>query len=165
MVLPIRKYGDPVLREKSLEVLIVDDEIRKIIQDLIQTMILGRGVGLSAPQIGVLKRILVLDAGEIRGNPRVFINPLVLEFSGQCVQEEGCLSFPGIFGEISRPSEVTVSAMNEEGVLKTFKFFGLECRAICHELDHLDGCLFIDHMSRSHRIVIHSKLKKLAKTH
>jgi len=162
MVLKIRYYGDPLLRKKSECVGDVTEEIKKLAQDLLETMYAENGIGLAAPQVGVLKRLLAVDAGKERGKGYVLVNPTIKDLKGKVLMEEGCLSFPKIYGKIERAAEATVCGMlvsSGETIERPLK--GLECRAILHEIDHLDGILFIDRMSKSHKIVIHGKLKKL----
>ncbi len=137
----IRVMGDEVLRKKCKEVKTVNDRIRVLIDDMFDTMYEENGVGLAAPQVGVLKRIVVIDVGD---EPLVFINPVILETSGEQTGDEGCLSLPGKSGVVTRPSYVKVRAFDEE--MNEFELEGTEllARAICHECDHLDGILYVD---------------------
>lgn len=137
----IRVMGDEVLRKKCKEVKTVNDRIRVLIDDMFDTMYEENGVGLAAPQVGVLKRIVVIDVGN---EPLVFINPVILETSGEQTGDEGCLSLPGKSGVVTRPSYVKVRAFDEE--MNEFELEGTEllARAICHECDHLDGILYVD---------------------
>jgi peptide deformylase len=142
----IRMDDDPILRKKSREVEVVDDRIREILDDMVETMYAGNGVGLSAVQIGVLKRLVVIDT-EYDGRPPIkLVNPVIVKQKGEQECDEGCLSFPNQFAKVVRPMEVTVEALDENG--KKIKIKGKELLAQClaHELDHLDGVLFIDRM-------------------
>ena len=142
----IRMEDDPILRKKSREVEVVDDRIREILDDMVETMYAGNGVGLSAVQIGVLKRLVVIDT-EYDGRPPIkLVNPVIVKQKGEQECDEGCLSFPNQFAKVVRPMEVTVEALDENG--KKIKIKGKELLAQClaHELDHLDGVLFIDRM-------------------
>lgn len=161
MILKVRKYGDPVLRKKAEPVETITEELKNFAQDLIDTMLDENGLGLAAPQVGVSKRMVALDAGEERGHPFVILNPEILESSGKSVREEGCLSFPGIYGKIERPAKVKVRAMKMDGTMMEAELDGLEARAFQHELDHLDGKLFIDRMNKSHKLSLQGTLKKL----
>ena len=142
----IRMDDDPILRKKSREVEVVDDRIREILDDMVETMYAGNGVGLSAVQIGVLKRLVVIDT-EYDGRPPIkLVNPVIVKQKGEQECDEGCLSFPNQFAKVVRPMEVTVEALDENG--KKIKIKGKELLAQClaHELDHLDGVLFVDRM-------------------
>lgn len=137
----VRIMGDDVLRKKCREVKEVNDRIKTLIDDMFETMYETNGVGLAAPQVGVLKRIVVIDVGE---GPIVMINPVILETSGEQTGDEGCLSLPGKSGVVTRPNYVKARAFNEE--MEEFEIEGTEllARAICHECDHLDGILYVD---------------------
>ncbi|GAA0683524.1 MULTISPECIES: peptide deformylase [Clostridium] len=137
----IRTYGDDVLRKKCRKVDAVNDRLRVLIKDMIETMYAADGVGLAAPQVGILKRLVVIDIGE---GPVVLINPEILSMEGRYVDVEGCLSVPGEQGEVERPEKLTVRALNENGEEVTYEAEDLFARAVCHELDHLDGVLFVD---------------------
>lgn len=138
----IREIGDPVLNKKCKEVNELTDRTRELIDDMFETMYDADGVGLAAPQVGILKRIVVIDVtGE---NPILLINPVIMETSGEQRGYEGCLSVPGKNGIVTRPNFVKVKAYNEE--MKPFELEGTEllARAICHELEHLDGHLYVE---------------------
>ncbi len=139
----IREEGDEILRKKSREVEKIDEKIIEIINDMFETMYKYNGVGLSAVQVGILKRIVVIDTGE-EGEKYVLINPVIIKTKGEQTVEEGCLSFPNKFGKTIRPSEVTVTALDENGKKIKIKAKELLAQAICHEIDHLNGELFID---------------------
>lgn len=138
----IREIGDPVLNKKCKEVNELTDRTRELIDDMFETMYDADGVGLAAPQVGILKRIVVIDVtGE---DPILLINPVIMESSGEQRGYEGCLSVPGKNGIVTRPSYVRVKAYNEE--MKPFELEGTEllARAVCHELEHLDGHLYVE---------------------
>lgn len=141
----IREDGDEILRKKSREVETVDDKIRELLDDMVDTMHKFNGVGLSAVQVGILKRLVVIDLYDDKG-PIKLINPVIVKTKGEQEVEEGCLSFPNKYAKLVRPAEVVAEALNENGEKIKIKAKGLLAQAICHELDHLDGILFIDHM-------------------
>lgn len=142
----IRKDNDEILRKKSRVVEEVNDRIRTLVKDMIETMYEANGVGLAAPQVGILKRIAVVDVGE---GIHVFINPEIIEKSGSCIDVEGCLSLPGKQGQVERPEKIKVRALNENGEQFEIEAEDFFARAICHETDHLDGILFIDKLVKS----------------
>lgn len=139
----IRQMGDPILKKKSREVEEMTPRIKELIKDMFDTMYEQMGVGLAAVQVGVLKRIVVIDVGE---NPWVLINPVITERTGEQTGDEGCLSLPGKMGTVTRPATVTVEALDEN--MEPFTLTGDEflARAICHECDHLDGVLYVEHV-------------------
>ncbi len=137
----IRKIGDELLRKKSKKVDEINERILTLLKDMQETMYAADGVGLAAPQVGILKRIAVIDVGQ---GPINLINPEILETEGEYLDEEGCLSIPGQQGNVLRPEKVKVRALNEKGEEFVLEGEGLLARALCHELDHLDGVLFID---------------------
>ncbi|WP_425448975.1 peptide deformylase [Dethiothermospora halolimnae] len=137
----LRFEGDPILRKKSREITEVTDRIRTLIEDMKETMYKEDGVGLAAPQVGILKKIIVIDVGE---GPVVLINPEIIEQEGEYVDQEGCLSIPGKSGKVKRPEKVKVKYMDMEGNEKTIEGTQLFARALCHEIDHLNGVLFVD---------------------
>jgi peptide deformylase len=138
----IRKEGDEVLRKKSKPVEEINEKILILIKDMADTMYnAGSGVGLAAPQVGVLKRIVVIDLGD---NLYELINPVILEQSGEQVNVEGCLSIPGIYGEVKRPTYVKVEALNPKGEKIVIESEGFLSVVLCHEIDHLDGILYKD---------------------
>jgi len=143
-VLPIHLLGSPVLRERSREVAAVDDETRRFIDDLFETMYAAKGVGLAANQVGDTRRVAVVDAQDRR---LVLVNPVILQTEGREAAEEGCLSIPELYGDVTRPSRVVVEALDQDGRRVQIDADGLTARAIQHEIDHLDGILFIDHLS------------------
>lgn len=140
----IREEHDPVLRKISKEVREVTPRIRDLIGDMKDTMYHANGVGLAAPQVGILKRVIVVDINMEEKDPHVFINPVITKTEGTCNGTEGCLSVPGLFGYVDRPERITVEYLDENGEAKTLEAEDFFARAICHEVDHLNGILFID---------------------
>lgn len=139
----VRENGDEILRKKSREVESIDDKIREILDDMVETLHKYNGVGLAGPQIGILKRIIVIDLYDDEW-PMKLINPAIVKEKGKQEVEEGCLSFPNQYGKIIRPAEVTVEALNENGEKVKIKAKELLAQALCHEIDHLNGILFVD---------------------
>lgn len=137
----IRNDKDEILRKRSKEVESIDNKVRELVLDMLDTMYKNDGVGLAAPQVGILKRIIVYDIGE---GPKVMVNPVITKTSGMQTGEEGCLSSPNVFGMVDRPAVVHVKAFDLEGKEITVKAKELEAIVICHETDHLDGVLFLD---------------------
>ena len=137
----IRFDGDDILRKKCKEVKEMTDRTRTLIDDMFDTMYEANGVGLAAPQVGILKRIVVIDIGE---GPIILINPEILETSGEQTGDEGCLSVPGMAGQVTRPNYVRVKAMDEEMNEVIYEGTELLARAFCHEIDHLDGKMYTD---------------------
>lgn len=138
----LRYEGDEILRKKSREISVVDDKIKTLLNDLVDTMYENDGVGLAAPQVGILKRAVVIDVED--GNVYKMVNPKIIKKSGEQVGQEGCLSVPETKGIVKRPMNVTVEYTDENGKQVTLDAEGLLARAICHEVDHLEGILFID---------------------
>lgn len=141
----VREEGDEILRKKSREVEVVDDRVRALLDDMVDTMHKYNGVGLSAVQVGILKRLVVIDLYDDKG-PIKLVNPVIVKTKGEQEVEEGCLSFPNQYAKMIRPMEVVAEALNENGEKIKIKAKGLLAQAICHELDHLDGVLFVDNM-------------------
>ena len=142
----IREVGDDLLRKRSREVEVVDDKIRELLNDMYETMKASNdGIGLAAPQVGVLKRLVVIDLGE-EGDGKIYklVNPVITKAKGEQVCSEGCLSVPGVLGDVIRPKEVTVEALDENGKKIVIKAKELLAICLCHEIDHLDGILFTD---------------------
>ncbi len=137
----IRTYGDDILRKKSRVVDEINPRILLLVKDMKETMYKSKGVGLAAPQVGILKRIVVIDVGN---GPMAIINPEIVEMQGSQVSDEGCLSIPGVQKNVDRPETVKVKALSENGEEIIIDGEGLLARALCHEIDHLDGILFID---------------------
>ena len=157
-VLNVRRYGDPILRQKAQPVEAITPEIRKTLSDMLETMYYQVGIGLAAPQVGVSLRIILVDDGS-RG-PRALLNPAIVDQRGSVRGEEGCLSIPGFFGEVERSEWVRVEAMDAEGRPLSFEAKGLQARVIQHELDHLDGVLFIDRLPPVTRDRMKKKIQK-----
>lgn len=160
----ILRYPDKRLRDKALPVAVVDDEIRKLCDDMAETMYAAPGVGLAAPQIGVAKRIFVIDiaGADEKSELRVFINPEFVARDGETVWEEGCLSFPGIHEEVQRAERVTVRATGLDGATFELTADGLLAIAIQHEYDHLEGTLMVDRVSLLKRRFIDREMRKRA---
>ena len=156
---------DPILRKKSDLIEKVDDELRKLMDDMLQTMYAAPGIGLAAVQIGILKRLIVIDISkEEKKNPIFLVNPVIISRSeNKSVYEEGCLSLPGQFAEIERPAECIVKYLDYQGKQKELKADGLLATCIQHEIDHLNGVLFIDYLSKLKKDMIIKRLKKKKK--
>ena len=137
----IRVEGDPVLTKISRPVDKMTPRIQDLITDMLDTMYEAMGVGLAAPQVGILKRIVVIDVGD---GPIILINPEIIEKSGEQTGDEGCLSVPGMSGQVTRPDHVKVKALNEDMEEVVYEGEGLLARAFCHELDHLDGLMYTE---------------------
>jgi peptide deformylase len=165
MIHPIVKYGDPVLESPTKPVEKFDDEFRKLTDDMFESMYAAQGVGLAAPQIGIGLRVTVIDVTNGK-NPEarlVCANPQIIHAEGEQHEEEGCLSLPGFRGRVMRPAYVTIRAQNLAGEEFEMRGEGLLARAFCHEIDHLDGILFINHLSLLKRDLIKRKIRKLRK--
>lgn len=163
---PLVLLPDPVLRKKSDPLERVDDEIRALADDMLETMYDAPGIGLAAIQIGIPRRMLVIDCAkeEEEKAPMVFINPEIVERSDErAVYEEGCLSIPDYYAEVERPAEVTVEFTDRDGKARQVKADGLLATCLQHEIDHLNGVLFIDHISKLKRDMVVKKFTKLAK--
>ena len=146
MILNVVKYGDPILTKRAEEVGDFDEKLHTLIDDMFETMYGAPGVGLAAPQVGVLKRLFVMDcsSGKDKKQKVVLINPVIETEEGEQIGDEGCLSFPGIFLEIKRPQRVVVRARDMDGSEMTLDVMDLQARCVSHETDHLDGILFTD---------------------
>ena len=179
-ILPIITFPNPLLKEKSLPVKVVDDELRKLMNDMLQTMYNEKGIGLAAVQVGVLKRVLVMDAeyetDECDGDhdhhhhhheitnqkPMFLVNPEIISCSKETkIYYEGCLSFPEMRADVLRPDKVTVKYLDYKGEEKFLEAEGLLATCVQHEIDHINGITFVDHISRLKREMIIKKLKKL----
>lgn len=158
-LLTLHLLGSPVLRQESAELGTVDDETRQFIDDMFETMAAAKGVGLAANQVGVAKRVAVIDAD---GQRFAMVNPRIVSSQGKDTAEEGCLSIPEIFGEVTRPAEVVLEALDRDGKPFRLEASGLVARAIQHEIDHLDGILFLDHLGALKRAIL---LKRFRKEH
>jgi peptide deformylase len=157
-VLSMRRYGDPILRLLAAPVAAVTPEIKTLIADMAETMWHQVGIGLAAPQVGVSLRIFVMDDGK-RG-ARAIVNPVVTDRGGVVKEEEGCLSLPGIFAEVERSKSLRIEGLDGEGQPISFEAQGLQAKIIQHELDHLDGVLFIDRLPPVTRDRIKKKIQK-----
>jgi peptide deformylase len=156
--------GSPVLRQKAAPIRVVDEEARRLVDDLFETMRAAKGVGLAANQIGVARRVAVVDIGDEDPPPLALINPRIVERSEELeTAEEGCLSIPEIFGDVERHAHVVVEALDVQGQPFRVSARGYKARAIQHEIDHLDGILFLDHLSAVKRALLLAKWKKLRK--
>ena len=164
-IMKIHKYGDPVLRQKSKPVEKFTPELQKLISGMFETLYAAPGVGLASPQVGVPLRVCVIDVcPNGKKDPIVFINPKISKKKGSVKQEEGCLSFPGLFAIVKRPESVKVEAINEKGLPFVIEASGMMARAIQHELDHLDGKMFIDYLSFFKRRALKKVIKERKKS-
>ena len=167
MIHPIVKYGgNKVLESPTQPVEKFDDELAKLCEDMFESMYAAQGVGLAATQIGLAKKLAVIDVS-VGKNPEarlVLANPEIIHVEGDQREEEGCLSFPGFRGNVLRPAYVTVRARNLKGEVYEMRGEGLLARAFCHEIDHLNGILFIQHLSMLKRDLIKRRIRKLRKT-
>ena len=159
-LLSILRYPDPRLRQRSAKVDRVDDRIRKLIKDMADTMYAAPGVGLAATQVDVHLQVIVIDISETRDQLRVFINPELLAASGDADVEEGCLSVPGVYEKVRRAERVTVRALDAGGELFTLEAEGLLAVCIQHEMDHLEGKVFVEKLSRLKQSRILGTMKK-----
>ena len=159
-LLPILHYPDPRLLKVSAPVTAVDDRIRKLINDMAETMYAAPGIGLAATQVDVHERILIIDISETRDQLQVFVNPVIVEKSGEIETEEGCLSVPGIFDKVWRAERIKVHALDRDGKPFTLETDGLLAVCIQHESDHLDGKVFVEYLSRLKQQRIAAKLRK-----
>ena len=156
----ILHFPDPKLHNQSQIVEVVDDEIRTLVDDMLDTMYDAPGIGLAAPQVDVFKRIMVVDISDDKSEPLVFINPEIIDAGGKEKMEEGCLSVPGIYETVERADWIKVRALDRDGNLFEMEADGLKAVCIQHEIDHLDGKLFVDYLSSLKRTRIRKKLEK-----
>jgi peptide deformylase len=159
-LLPIIKYPDPRLHKVAKPVVAVTQNTRKLIQDMSETMYAAPGIGLAATQIDVHEQIVVIDVSETHDDLKVFINPVILELEGTEESEEGCLSVPGLYETVQRANRVKVQAQNENGETFQLEADGLLAVCIQHEIDHLQGKVFVEHLSHLKQTRIRAKLKK-----
>lgn len=166
MILPIRKYGDDVLRLPAKPVEQIDASLQKLIDDMIDTMYAAPGVGLAANQVGVAQRVMVIDlsVGKRPGECHVFVNPEIVEAEGEVTEEEGCLSIPDFVEIVTRPERVKLRYLDRNGEQRELWGEGLMARAMCHEIDHLNGTLFVDHLRGLKKDRILKRIAKLAKS-
>ena len=162
-LLPILRYPDPRLHKKAAVVERVDESIRKLIADMAETMYEAPGIGLAATQVDVHKRVIVIDVSEHKSKLLAFVNPEILERSGEQICEEGCLSVPGIYEKVSRSERVKVCALDPRGEPFILEAEGLLAVCIQHEIDHLDGKVFVEHLSQLKQGRIKAKLAKQAR--
>jgi peptide deformylase len=173
-ILPIILSPDPLLKQKSAPVEVIDDAIKTLIANMFDTMYASNGIGLAAVQVGVLKRIIVVDTqwgssryfkeGSSTGNPIALINPRIIAHSEELRDyDEGCLSFPAQYSAVTRPDTITVEYMDVQGATQQLHAEGLLSTCIQHEIDHINGVVFVDHLSSLKRGVIIRKMKKAAK--
>ncbi|MFY9688948.1 MAG: peptide deformylase [Candidatus Acidiferrales bacterium] len=165
MIHPIVKYGDPILETPTKRIEKFDEELQALVDDMFESMYAASGVGLAAPQIGSSRRLAVIDVTNGK-NPEgriICANPEIIHAEGEQREEEGCLSVPGFRGHVARPQYVTVRAQDATGKEFEMRSEGLLARAFCHEIDHLDGILFINHLSMLKRDMIKRKIRKLKK--
>jgi peptide deformylase len=162
MILEIKKYPDPILRKKSLSVSEINQSVLELMDNMVETMLAAPGVGLAAPQVGILQRIIVvnLSANSEDFDVRKFINPVILDMVGSVAGEEGCLSVPGEYGVVKRAEKIRLNALNENGDEIDLELEGLPARIIQHEVDHLDGILFVDKLPVFKRDAIKKHIKK-----
>ncbi len=166
MVLEIRKYGDPVLRQKAQTVTVFDEQLARLAADMMATMEAANGVGLAGTQVGVLKQIFVADTAsfELSGKKIAVVNPeIVFRSSDEVLEEEGCLSIPGVYADVRRPKKVKLAGQNLKGEKMELDAEDMIARVFCHETDHLNGVLFIDHLSALERDLLKGKLSELKK--
>ena len=158
--LNILEFPDPRLRKQAVPVDVVDDALRTLVDDMFETMYAAPGIGLAATQVDVHRRLLVADVSSDKSDPHVFINPEILEKDGVTVTEEGCLSVPGYYEEVKRADHIRVRYLDRESRECEGEFEGLLAVCIQHEIDHLDGKLFVDYLSEAKRSRIRKKLEK-----
>ncbi len=156
-LLRLHLLGSPVLRQRSEEVGAVDDEVRRLVEDMFETMDAAKGVGLAANQVGVARRVAVVDAD---GDRFAMIDPVLVQVEGRATAEEGCLSIPDVYGDVARPERVVLEATDQHGNRYRREAVGLKARAIQHEIDHLDGILFLDHLSLVKRQMLLAKYRR-----
>lgn len=159
--LPILCYPDPRLHTVAQPVAAVDERVRRLVADMLETMYAAEGIGLAATQVDVHERVIVIDVSEKRDAPRVLINPEILWRSDEMIQaEEGCLSVPTVFDSVPRHAQVRVRALDRDGAAREFDAEGLLAVCVQHEMDHLDGKLFVDYLSPLKREMVRKKLLK-----
>ena len=160
-ILPILKYPDKRLHKVAKPVAVVDDRIRQLVRDMAETMYAAPGIGLAATQVDVHERVVVIDVSDTHDQLRVFINPEIVGASAECkTYEEGCLSVPGVYDEVERPAQVRVRALDEHGQPFTVDADGLLAVCIQHEIDHLDGKVFVQYLSRLKQSRIRTRMLK-----
>jgi peptide deformylase len=163
MVREILIWPDPILKQKARPVAKVDDKVRALVKDMFETMYAAEGVGLAAPQVGVLQRVIVLDTSPSQegAKPLAMINPEIIGMEGETTYAEGCLSIPGESEDVDRAERVTVKFLDVEGQEQTLACDALLAIAVQHEVDHLDGIVYVDHVSTLKREIIRKRMKRL----
>lgn len=164
-ILPIRIYGDPVLRKKAAAIENIDGSVDQLARSMVESLNKARGLGLAAPQVGQSKSMCIINLpllDERIKEPLVLINPVIHSREGEVRYEEGCLSFPGIYFEVSRPKKITLTGIDMKGNELEYEAGDILARVMLHETDHLNGVLFIDHLSTVKRQLLKSRLKKLS---
>ena len=166
MIRPILKFGAPELQRESEPVETFDRELQELARDMLETMYSAPGIGLAAPQVGVNLRLLVVDvsAGEERGNQIILVNPEIIEAEGEQKGEEGCLSIPGFTAMVNRPQWIRIAGQDLRGKPLELEAEDLLARALCHEVDHLDGVLYLDRISFFKRDLIKRKIRKMIRS-
>ena len=159
-LLPILQYPDPRLYKIAATVAVVDDQVRKLVQDMAETMYAAPGIGLAATQVDIHRQVIVIDPSETRDQLKVFINPEITRTEGSAECEEGCLSVPGIFEKVTRAASITVRALDENGNCFTLDLEGMLAVCVQHEIDHLRGRVFVEYLSRLKQNRILAKLRK-----
>ncbi|MGQ0732669.1 MAG: peptide deformylase [Acidobacteriota bacterium] len=165
MLRPIVRYGHDVLHRAAHEVVAITDEVRSLIDDMVETMYAAPGIGLAAPQVGVPLRVFVVDLslGRDPSALKVFVNPVFVEREGMQLEEEGCLSVPGFTASVARPVRAVLRGLDREGLAQTIEGTGLLARAFQHEMDHLDGRVFVDRLRGIKRDLIVRRIRKLTR--
>ncbi len=164
-ILRILEFPDPRLRKKAAPVEVVDDALRQLIGDMLETMYAAPGIGLAATQVDVHRRLLVADVSQEKDEAQVLINPEILEKNGSAITEEGCLSVPGYYAEVARAEHILVRYLDRDGNEQERQFEGLLAVCVQHEVDHLDGRLFVDYLSEVKRQRIRKRLEKDRRHH
>ncbi len=162
-LLPILEYPDARLKKVATPVLAFDDSLKKLVSDMAETMYKAPGIGLAATQVDVHKRVIVIDVSQDKSDLKVIINPQIVAASGEAVVEEGCLSVPDIYDKVRRAEKVTLKAQDTTGAFFTLDADGLLAVCIQHEMDHLQGKVFVEHLSSLKQMRVKSKLKKRAR--
>lgn len=165
MILDILKYGDPRLEQKADPVADINGQLKELVENMFETMYAAQGIGLAATQVGVLKRLFIMDCsgGKDPEDRYVFINPRIITTEGEVVGEEGCLSLPGIYLKVARPQRIVATALDMEGREFTVEVTDLAARCVAHEIDHLDGQLMLNRVSPIKRDFAQRKIRKLVK--
>ena len=163
MVMKISLYGEEVLRQKASPLEAIDEDVRKLIRNMADTMRHAEGIGLAAPQVGLSQRVIVAEVPQAQKGLIALVNPRIVESEGKSEFEEGCLSIPGITAKVSRPAEIIVEGITPEGKEVRKEYSGLLATVLQHEIDHLDGILFVDRLGFLGRSALSFKLNRLAK--